>query len=281
MTFIDRATVEGSLPRGGDLVRRHRLSTRIWHWVNVVTLLRHADERADDLQRPSAALLGRVRRQCRSGLARDRQRRRRRASCGSARCRSNHRVLGARTVDGQIQTAPFPAGRRSHPTTASRRRGAGTCLRLAAWRSAAGYLGLSLVNRHIRRDLCAAPREMAAAHIWHDIKDHARLRFPTGEAALRYNVLQKLAYARRALRAAAAGDPDRPDHVAGDGRGLALAARPVRRAAVGAVDPLHRRLRLLVAFVVVHLVMVVLAGPINEIRSMITGWYRLPRGERP
>ena len=23
---------------GGDLVRRHRLSTRLWHWVNVVAL---------------------------------------------------------------------------------------------------------------------------------------------------------------------------------------------------------------------------------------------------
>ena len=35
----------------------------------------------------------------------------------------------------------------------------------------------------------------------------------------------------------------------------------------------------LVGFLVVHLVMVVLAGPLNEIRSMITGRYRLP-GER-
>ena len=37
----------------------------------------------------------------------------------------------------------------------------------------------------------------------------------------------------------------------------------------------------LVAFVIVHLVMVILAGPLNEVRSMITGWYRLPleRGE--
>jgi thiosulfate reductase cytochrome b subunit len=35
----------------------------------------------------------------------------------------------------------------------------------------------------------------------------------------------------------------------------------------------------LVLFVAVHLAMVVLAGPINEVRSMITGWYRLP-GER-
>ena len=34
---------------------------------------------------------------------------------------------------------------------------------------------------------------------------------------------------------------------------------------------------LLVGFIVVHLVMVVLAGPINEVRSMITGRYRLPK----
>lgn len=26
-------------PQGGDLVRRHRLSTRIWHWINAGTLL--------------------------------------------------------------------------------------------------------------------------------------------------------------------------------------------------------------------------------------------------
>ena len=30
------------------------------------------------------------------------------------------------------------------------------------------------------------------------------------------------------------------------------------------------------AFIVVHLILVVLAGPINEVRSMITGRYRLP-----
>ena len=26
-------------PQGGDLVKRHRLSTRLWHWTNAVTLL--------------------------------------------------------------------------------------------------------------------------------------------------------------------------------------------------------------------------------------------------
>jgi thiosulfate reductase cytochrome b subunit len=30
-------------------------------------------------------------------------------------------------------------------------------------------------------------------------------------------------------------------------------------------------------FIAVHLVMVLLAGPINELRSMISGWYRLPK----
>jgi thiosulfate reductase cytochrome b subunit len=31
------------------------------------------------------------------------------------------------------------------------------------------------------------------------------------------------------------------------------------------------------AFILVHLLMVLLAGPYNEIRSMITGRYRLPK----
>jgi thiosulfate reductase cytochrome b subunit len=35
---------------------------------------------------------------------------------------------------------------------------------------------------------------------------------------------------------------------------------------------------LLVLFFVVHVIMVVLAGPINELRSMITGWYRASPG---
>ncbi len=33
---------------------------------------------------------------------------------------------------------------------------------------------------------------------------------------------------------------------------------------------------LMVLFIVVHLLLVVLAGPINEVRSMVTGRYRLP-----
>ena len=34
---------------------------------------------------------------------------------------------------------------------------------------------------------------------------------------------------------------------------------------------------LILAFIIVHLLMVVLAGPINEVRSMITGRFRVPQ----
>ena len=40
----------------------------------------------------------------------------------------------------------------------------------------------------------------------------------------------------------------------------------------------HTFFQLLMAFFMVHIVMVVLAGPINELRSMITGWYRTSPG---
>ena len=33
--------------------------------------------------------------------------------------------------------------------------------------------------------------ELAPKHLWQEVKDHARLRFPTGAAALNYNTLQK------------------------------------------------------------------------------------------
>jgi thiosulfate reductase cytochrome b subunit len=38
---------------------------------------------------------------------------------------------------------------------------------------------------------------------------------------------------------------------------------------------------LLVAFFVVHILMVLLAGPLNELRAMVTGWYRLPQERKP
>ena len=105
------------------------------------------------------------------------------------------------------------------------------------------------------------------------------MRFPTGEAALRYNVLQKLAYCGVLF-------------------GLlpliiltGLAMSPALNAAMPFIPEMFggrqsaRSLHFLamcglIAFFLVHIAMVVLAGPINEVRSMITGWYRLPKDKK-
>ena len=137
------------------------------------------------------------------------------------------------------------------------------------------YLVLSLINRHLDRDLLPAASELSPRHLWHEIRNHARLRFPTGAAAARYNSLQKISYASVLLVLL-------PVIVL---TGLTMspgmnAAWPWLLDLFGgrqSARSLHFIAASLIAlFIVVHLLMVVLAGPINEIRSMITGRYRLP-----
>ena len=147
-----------------------------------------------------------------------------------------------------------------------------------AWVFALGLVayGLgSLLNGHLRRDLLPLRGELAPRHLWQDIRRHARLDFPKGEAARHYNVLQKLAYLAvlvvlipvmilSGLTMSPSMDATWPWLL--DLFGGRQTARSVHFIAAWA----------LVGFLIVHLVMVALAGPFNEIRSMITGRYRLP-----
>ena len=142
-----------------------------------------------------------------------------------------------------------------------------------------GYMLWSLANGHIARDLSFRRGELAPRHVWQDIIDHARLRFPTGEAALRYNVLQKASYVAVIFVALPlvilTGLTMSPGMNAAwpwllDLFGGRQSARSIHFITAFA----------LVVFFIVHIVMVILAGPVNEVRSMITGRYRLPR-EQP
>ena len=56
------------------------------------------------------------------------------------------------------------------------------------------YLVGGVVKRHFSRDLLPSRQELAPAHLLREVVDHAMLSFPKGEAARRYNVLQKLSY---------------------------------------------------------------------------------------
>jgi len=141
------------------------------------------------------------------------------------------------------------------------------------------YMLWSVFGGHFRRDLAFRKGELAPSHIWQDIKDHARLKFPTGQAAARYNVLQKGAYNKllflllpvlilTGLAMSPGMDAAWPwlTQIWG-GR---QSARSIHFIAAWAT----------VAFFLAHIIMVVLAGPLNEVRSMLTGWYRLPRARR-
>ena len=269
-------------PVGGDVVVRHRLSTRLWHWTNVITvvimlmsglMIFNAHPRlywgkyganADYAWLQIGAT------QANTGFLR----------VGSLTVETTG-VLGRWTDgDGQVRNRAFPSwatlpqgynlalARRWHLTF--------------AWVFAVGiaaYLIRSLVNRHLQRDLVPKSEEIRPSHVWADIKHHAKLQFPTGAAAQRYNVLQKFAYLSVLIvlipGMILTGFTMSPGLNASmswllDLFGGRQSARSLHFIfAIG-----------IVLFILVHLLMVVLAGPINEVRSMITGRYRLPKEKK-
>jgi thiosulfate reductase cytochrome b subunit len=134
------------------------------------------------------------------------------------------------------------------------------------------YLLFGLVSGHFRRDLAPAAGELRPRHIFAQVWDHIRLRTPRGEAARRYNVLQKFAYIAvifvllpvmvlTGLTMSPAVTAAGP--VLFDVFGGRQSARTIHFLAAN----------LLVLFVLVHVVQVLIAGAFNGMRSMITGRY--------
>lgn len=239
---VDQAPIAYRL-RGGDLVYRHRLSTRVWHWVNAATII--------------VMLM--------SGL-----------TISNAHPHLYWGEYGA-NFDHPWWNPPHFPGWATIPSTYN--------LALArhwhlffAWIFAFGLLGhmiISLLNRHFRHDLTFSRQELAPAHLWQDVKDHARLNFPTGQAALHYNVLQKMTYVGvifillpLLIVTGLSLSPgfDAVLRVPLDLFGGRASARSIHFICAG----------LIAGFILLHLTLVVLAGPYNEVRSMITGRYRVP-----
>ena len=136
------------------------------------------------------------------------------------------------------------------------------------------YLASGFARRHFARDLCPTRAEVAPRHLWQEIADHARLRFAKGDAARHYNVLQKLTYLVVIFvllpLMVLTGLSMSP------GMDAALPFLPELFGGRPSARTLHFiTASLLVAFVVVHLVMVVASGLWNNLRSMITGRYAI------
>lgn len=134
------------------------------------------------------------------------------------------------------------------------------------------YVGHAVFTGRLRRDLL--PTRSDWRGFWASVRDHLLLRRPKGEAARRYNVLQKLSYLSIMFGLL-------PGMIL-----VGLAMSPwLDSVWPGWVDWLGGRQSarslhfigawLIVLFVLVHVFEVIVTGPVNNLRSMITGNYRL------
>ena len=132
------------------------------------------------------------------------------------------------------------------------------------------YFAANLIRGRIQRDLLPTGNQLRG--IRRSVLDHLRLRFLHGEDARNYNVLQKIAYLGvmfaviplvilTGLALSPAIDAAFPPllFILG-GRQSARSLHFFGTAAI-------------VLFFVVHILMVIAAGPINQMRSIITGWF--------
>jgi len=136
------------------------------------------------------------------------------------------------------------------------------------------YWLVGLVGGHITKDLVPTKADVKPKNLWHEVVTHAQLKFPKGEEARRYNVLQKGAYLGVVLILL-------PLMVL---TGLCMspgfnAAAPWLVEFFGGRQS-ARTIHFLTAFTIVgfvllHLFMVVASGTWNNIRSMITGRYAI------
>jgi Ni/Fe-hydrogenase b-type cytochrome subunit len=230
-------------PDPGELIFRHRLSTRLWHWLNAVTVL---------------VMIG-------SGLM-----------IFNAHPRLYWGEYGANFDHAWLALPRFP-GWMTLPSrySLSGARHWHLFFALVLGFGLLAYLVVSLANRHIARDLRIRAAELAPAHLWADARAHLALRFHDPANPRAYNIFQKLAYVGvifvliplvivSGLALSPGMDASWPWLTAMFGG--RQSARSVHFIAMAAI----------VLFLLVHLTLVILAGPIGEVRSMITGWWRVP-----
>ena len=134
------------------------------------------------------------------------------------------------------------------------------------------YITYSYFSKHIQRDLAPTKRDWAG--FWQAVKDHARFKHATGEEAKRYNILQKLAYIvvifillPLVILMGWGMSPFMNSLIPGwvgffGGR---QSARTIHFIAAW----------LLVGFIFIHVFEVIITGLWNNMRSMITGKYKI------
>jgi thiosulfate reductase cytochrome b subunit len=143
------------------------------------------------------------------------------------------------------------------------------------------YLATAILSGRLWRELLPKRDELRPRHFLKEVWGHLRFRFAKGEEARHYNLLQKLAYLSVILVLGplmlASGLTMSPGMDAAapwllDLFGGRQSARTIHFIVAG----------LIVLFAAVHLFMVLVSGPLNNLRSMITGRYAIDvEGDAP
>lgn len=224
-------------------IKRHALATRLWHWVNAVAIIILIGSGLMILNAHPRLYWGRYG-----------------ANFDSAWLTFD-RFPGWVTIP---QTYNLALARNWHLTFA-----------LVLGFGLLAYMIASLLNRHFQRDLRIRRRELSSRHLIADIRAHLAFRFHDPEAPGDYNVLQKLSYVLVIFGllplVILTGITMSPGLNAAFPWALELlggrqSARSIHFLAASGIT----------LFVIVHLVLVILAGAVNEVRSMITGRWRVP-----
>ncbi|MEJ0096814.1 MAG: cytochrome b/b6 domain-containing protein [Bauldia sp.] len=264
---------------GRVLIRRHTLLVRITHWINVVCILFLLMSGLQIFNATPALYVGEKTTFAHPVMSMTAENSPR-GPLGITQVLGTRfdttGVLGLSTENGQLAARGFPAwitlpsyqdlatGRRWHF--------------FFAWVfviNGAVYLIASLINRHLWQDL--VPSRADLRNIGRSIVDHAQLHF---EHVREYNVLQKLAYLIVVVIVlpliVLAGMTMSPGldsafpwlvHAFG-GRQTARTVHFVVATTI-------------VLFVVLHVVMVLISGVWNNLRSMITGRYAVEAESEP
>lgn len=225
------------LPRS---VYRHRLVTRIWHWVNAIAVL---------VMIPSGLMIF------------------------NAHPRLYWGHYGANFDHAWLELPRFPGWLTlpSHYDLAGARHWHLFFALVLAF-SLLGYMVLALLNGHFRRDLGIRGKELGLAHLLHDLREHWAMRFHDPADPRAYNIFQKLSYVGVLFVLL--------PMLIGTGLALSPGMWPWLVDIFGgrqSARSLHFiAMALLSLFFVVHLTLVILAGPLNEVRSMVTGWWKVP-----
>lgn len=262
-------------------VYRHRLPLRLMHWINVVAMTVLLGSGLQIFNAHPSLSWGDTNTAQGTWLSLDAVR----SSDGSVQGRTSlfghayatDGVLGASNVEGEHVARGFPAwatipgpawlamGRRWHFFFAWVFVLNGLC-----------YVAWSIATRHLQRDL--VPTRGDWRSFGRSVRDHLRLRHAQGEDALRYNILQRLAYL--AVIVACIGIVM---------MGLAMSPRLDAgfhwlAAWVGgrqSARSIHFLLACaLLAFVAVHLFEVIVNGVVNQVRSIVTGRFRIAEERR-